>query len=265
MSMYGKFYAATYTGSMVGSGAVVFAVWGYVVPHIRWTDNSVELNPKILATIIGEPVEKIQLAIDFLCAPDPNSRSQEEEGRRMIREGSFLYRVVNAAKYRNMKDEDARRDYMRSYMQKRRRGGKQASTSVSKMSTYVDVDVDLETASAGKTKEPVFPAPAVAEEAQGALLSSNSNDEETAPADDNSPGVAEFEVTDRAENWWLRENQVQLWETAFTIHVRQQIENAVTWWNANPDKRRRSDEMTPWLTNWMITAQNNKEPMRTKQ
>ncbi len=126
--MYGKHHAAMYSGSMVGSGAVVFAVWGYVIAHLRHSDNSVELNPRIVATILGEPVEKIEEAIERLCSPDKHSRSPEHEGRRLVLEAPFLYHVVNAAKYNSLKDEDARREYMRLYMKSKR--SKQALTSV---------------------------------------------------------------------------------------------------------------------------------------
>jgi hypothetical protein len=142
--MYGKHFASMYTGSMVGSGAVVFAVWGYVVANVRFTDSSVELNPRILATILGEPVEEIEKAITVLCSPDKHSRSQEEEGRRLVLEGPFLYRVVNAKKYGSIRDEDGRREYMREYMKKRR--SKQDVNSVNSGKpplANVDVDVDV--------------------------------------------------------------------------------------------------------------------------
>ncbi len=114
--MYGRAFESTFTGSMVGSGAKVFSVWFYVCSHMRSKDFTVELNPVVLAALIGESVESIREAIDFLCSPDPNSRSIEEEGRRLVKEGSFLYRVVNGKKYKEMRDEDERREYMKFYM-----------------------------------------------------------------------------------------------------------------------------------------------------
>lgn len=110
--MFGKSFESKYTGSMVGAGAMRFAVLDFVIttqkPSREW-GSVVEINPVLLGAILGESVEDVGEAIDFLCAPDPNSRSKEEEGRRMVKLGEFLYRVVNGAKYRAIRDEEARR------------------------------------------------------------------------------------------------------------------------------------------------------------
>jgi len=101
-----------YEGSMVGSGAVVFAVWGYVIakmePDVE-VGSQVRLNPKLLETIIGDPQAEIEEAIKFLCSPDEHSTTKAEEGRRLVQIGEFDYRVVNGAKYRAIRDEEKRR------------------------------------------------------------------------------------------------------------------------------------------------------------
>lgn len=111
--MYGKHYASTYTGSMYGAGVHVFAVWGYALAN-KDRDGFVELNPAPLADALGNCTsEDVCGALDYLAAPDPNSRSKEEDGRRLVREGQFLYRVVNARKYAELKTAADRREYMR--------------------------------------------------------------------------------------------------------------------------------------------------------
>lgn len=124
---YGKAFASMYTGSMVGSGAIVFAVWGYVVANMkparfkdRGSEMIVELNTKILATVLGESVEDVESAIAKLCAPDPESRSTQDDGRRLIDEGAFLYRVVNGRKYAAVRDEQERKEQCRLAMQRHR-------------------------------------------------------------------------------------------------------------------------------------------------
>jgi hypothetical protein len=110
--MFGKHFASMYSGSMVGAGAIVFAVWGYVLANARPdadVGTQVELNPKLLGPILGESAADVLRAIDKLCAPDPESRSKEAEGRRLIRLGQFDYQVVNGAKYRAIRDEESRR------------------------------------------------------------------------------------------------------------------------------------------------------------
>lgn len=114
--MYGKHFASMYEGSMVGAGAVVFAVMGYIIANAvpdRTVGTQVELNPKLIAFILGEKQSDVEKAIEFLCAPDLSSRTKSEQGRRLIRLGQFSYRVVNGEKYRAMRDEEKRREQNR--------------------------------------------------------------------------------------------------------------------------------------------------------
>ena len=120
--MYGKHFQSTYTGSMVGAGPVVFAVWGYVIAHTR--DSLVELNPVLLAAILGCPAGDIESAINFLCLPDSRSRSKISNGQRLIKEGEFIYRVPTHSKYRSIRNDEDRRAYMRVYMQEYRNKNK---------------------------------------------------------------------------------------------------------------------------------------------
>lgn len=110
--MYGKLFAQTFTGSLYGAGAHVFAVWAYVIANTRF-NNSVELNPDVLAGMIGMTGADAEKAIAYLCAPDPRSRTPDYDGVRLLHDGGFLYTVVNAGKYRGIRNEDERREYMR--------------------------------------------------------------------------------------------------------------------------------------------------------
>lgn len=113
-----------YSGSMCGSGALTFAVWGYVISHQRPSANrevfTVELNPKILATLIGEPEPEIEKKIFEFTQPDTQSRTKAEEGRKLIRESQFLYRVVNGAHYDKIRSEHERREYQRQWIADKR-------------------------------------------------------------------------------------------------------------------------------------------------
>ena len=109
--MFGKFFASTFTGSMMSAGTDVFAVWGYVIAHT--VNSRVELNPRLLAAMIGSTPEKMKAAIDYLCLPDSESRSKENDGRRLVKEGEFQYFVTNHIKYRSIRDEEGRREYNR--------------------------------------------------------------------------------------------------------------------------------------------------------
>jgi len=129
---------------MVGSGPVVFALWGYILSNTR--DSHVEINPVILATILGCTTAEVQEGLDYLLAPDPSSRTKEKEGRRLIQTGEFSYFVVTYEKYRAIRNEEDRRDYMRQYMRDYR--AKDASVNTSKQCkpplAHSDTDADTD-------------------------------------------------------------------------------------------------------------------------
>ena len=116
--MFGKYFASTFSGSMVGAGPDVFAVWGYVIAHCR--AGTVELNPRLLASVIGTTEDRVVMAIEYLCQPDGDSRNPAEAGRRLIREGQYQYGVVSHALYLGMRNDDARREYNRVKQQESR-------------------------------------------------------------------------------------------------------------------------------------------------
>ncbi len=119
--MYGKVFETMYTGSMVGKGSAMFAVWGYVIANMkpeRVKDGNasgahVELNHKLIAFILGEQEEVVERVITELCSPDPYSRTKEEGGRRLMKLGEYDYRVVNGQYYRGLRTVEERREYQR--------------------------------------------------------------------------------------------------------------------------------------------------------
>lgn len=82
--------------------------------HVIGTDVAI-------ARRLNMPVSDFQRCIEELKKPDPHSNSKEEDGKRVIEsDGERGYLLVNYLTYREMKDEEQRRDYMREYMRKYR-------------------------------------------------------------------------------------------------------------------------------------------------
>lgn len=129
--MYGKYFASTFTGSMVGAGPCTFAVWGYVIANCK--NGTVEINPTILAAILGATKEDVEKAIEYLSAPDPESRSKVLDGRRIVKVGAFFYEVPNHATYRGIINDEERREYFRDKKREQReREAKDKEVSESK-------------------------------------------------------------------------------------------------------------------------------------
>lgn len=116
--MYGKFFASTFTGSMFGAGPDVFALWGYIIATA--VEGVVEINPSFVAAVLGATPERISAALSVLCNPDSASRSAAEDGRRLVHEGAYQYRVVNHAHYRAIRNEEDRRAYNRDAKRRER-------------------------------------------------------------------------------------------------------------------------------------------------
>ena len=132
---YGKIFESMFTGSMVGAGAPVFAVWAYVIASAK-PPGVVELNPKLIAVVLGESKESIEKAIEALCSPDPESRTKDHDGRRLIREGEYLYAVPTWEKYNQLRNEVERRASNRE-SQRRWREKRKADADVSKRNADV--------------------------------------------------------------------------------------------------------------------------------
>ena len=147
--MYGKLFESTFSGSMCGHGSTIFAVWCYAIAHVK-PDASVEINPRILTAVLGDSLDKIEAALEFLQRADPRSRSKEEDGKRLIREGEFSFRLVNFEAYNTMRNEDERRAYnRRKQAEHRARKGKSNGVSLtvidkSALSAHADVDADVD-------------------------------------------------------------------------------------------------------------------------
>lgn len=149
--MYGKHFSQMYSGSMAGSGPVVFAVWGYAISNAG-KDGIVELNKRIMAAAIGCTEKEIGEALDFLMAPDEESRTAIKEGRRLVKVGPFAYQIVTHAKYSKIRSEEERREYMREYMREYRKKEKEAERVNSDVNNvnngktqlaHIDVDIDI--------------------------------------------------------------------------------------------------------------------------
>lgn len=126
---WGKHFASMYEGSMRGAGSAFFAVWGYVISHMtpnRTHGTTVELNPDIVAFLIGEEADVVRGVVARMCGPDPKSRSKDAEGRKLVQVAEYTYQVVNGDYYRKIRNEEERREYQRvkqaGYREARKKG-----------------------------------------------------------------------------------------------------------------------------------------------
>ena len=86
-------------------------------------DGIVDMTHEAIARRTNVPIDIVRSAIHKLSQPDPRSRSPKAEGRRLVLLDSHRdwgWQIVNYKDYRNIRDEEGRRAYMREYMRNRR-------------------------------------------------------------------------------------------------------------------------------------------------
>jgi len=153
--MYGKLFSTAFEGSMFGSGPLMFAVWSYVLSHAHRKTSTVELNARLIAAIIGKvtPAD-VEEVIEAMCSPDPASRTQTEDGRKLIRQGVYQFRVVNLTVYDRLANEEARREYFRLQKQAQRARSEPEWISPEELAEEEDDEEPLEPMPATRTETP---------------------------------------------------------------------------------------------------------------
>lgn len=160
-----------------------------------------------IARRLNMPLEEFRRCIHALKLPDPNSNSKEHEGRRVIdSDVERGYEIVNYVTYRDLRNAEERRDYMRDYMQ-RRRAGKQPVNSLSP-----DVSLSTEAEEGSNKKE-------VKEEAARALKRFYPPTSEEARSEAVKNGIPASEGDSfinhhQAKGWVIGKSKMKDWKAA---------------------------------------------------
>ena len=130
--MYAKLFTSIYQGTLRGNshGLLVFT---NLLAHAD-KDGCVDIHPKAIAEEVGLTTEQVKEALLMLESPDDESRSPEEQGRRIRRmdeHRAWGWRVVNYMKYRSIRNEDDRREQNRQSQERWRQKNKPQSADVS--------------------------------------------------------------------------------------------------------------------------------------
>jgi hypothetical protein len=155
--MYGKIFDSIYDGSLYGQWEGIVTLQQLIV--LCDPEGFVDMTPQALAARTSIPFEIITKGIEILLAPDRYSRTEGSDGRRIEPidpRRPWGWKIVNHAKYREMRSLEDRREYMREYMRNRRAAkdtldiqaddsGKQSvNTSKQPLALLADADADAE-------------------------------------------------------------------------------------------------------------------------
>ena len=108
--MYAKVFASVFEGSMRGK-ADVLLVWFNMLAHAPF--GVCDRNHQTIADETGLPLDRVKSAIDVLESKDPDSRTPDEDGKRIIRlsdHRDWGWKLVNWSFYRKLMSEQDRRE-----------------------------------------------------------------------------------------------------------------------------------------------------------
>jgi hypothetical protein len=132
--MYVKLFASMYQGTLRGKSDEIL-VFTNLLAHCD-QHGYVDKHWRAIAEETGISEDRVRAAVVALESPDSDSRSKEMNGCRLIRiddHRAWGWQVVNYGKYRNIRNEEDRREQNRLAKQ-RQRERQRMSASVSKVS-----------------------------------------------------------------------------------------------------------------------------------
>jgi hypothetical protein len=129
--MFAKVYTQIFDSSIAEDYTVRHVFMDLLV--LADSEGVVDMTQAAIARRTNVPLDKIKAAMKVLSEPDPDSRSEAEEGRRIALvdpHRDWGWRIINYEHYRRLRDEEARRSYHREHMRKYRKRVKNGEDDV---------------------------------------------------------------------------------------------------------------------------------------
>lgn len=119
--MYGKVFASLWSGSMYAKTDAQL-VFIYMLCNCDRL-GVLDVTHEAIAGPVGMSVERVMEAVRYLESPDSRSRTDCQDGRRIVRldaHRDWGWEIVNYKHYRNLRDEEQRREANRDRMRESR-------------------------------------------------------------------------------------------------------------------------------------------------
>ena len=131
-TLYGKIFGSLFEGSMRGQSNLILV---FINMLCRCNpDGTDDRNPRAIADETGLPLKTVQDVLLTLESPDPESRTPDNEGRRirlLDAHRKWGWCIINYAKYQEIRSEIDRREQNRRASAKYRQQNDDASAAVS--------------------------------------------------------------------------------------------------------------------------------------
>jgi hypothetical protein len=131
--MYSKLFRQMYEGTLVSRGPWQALVTFQQLLILSDPVGVVDMDRESISRLTTIPLEVIKIGIEALEVADPESRTPDSEGRRIVRlndHRTWGWKIVNFLHYRNIRDAEERRVYQRNWVNKKRLQDDKMSTGV---------------------------------------------------------------------------------------------------------------------------------------
>lgn len=142
--MYGKLFSSMFSGSLHGNWQAIVTFQQMII--LADKDGTIEMTPQAMSSITSIPLDIIESGIAHLEAPDPNSRTPDEGGRRIIRinpDRPWGWHITNYDHYRKIRTAEERRDYHKRYWHDRK-ANTQPQLNTTQQSQQIQPIVEVE-------------------------------------------------------------------------------------------------------------------------
>lgn len=122
--MYGKIFEQIYDGTLGENWQALITFQQMII--LCDSSGVVDMTPNAISRRTGIPVEHIEAGIRYLEEPDPDSRTPDEEGRRIVRlddHRPWGWKIVNHALYRKMASYEDKKKVDRDRIARKRKAG----------------------------------------------------------------------------------------------------------------------------------------------
>lgn len=161
--MYAKIFSSMFDGTLATVGPWEAVVTFQQLLILCEPDGTIDMTIDAISRRTTIPIEILKTGIETLEKPDEESRTPDEDGRRIMKlhdERSWGWRIVNYTKYRSFKTPEEKREYMREYMREYRKKSKSGKGMSGKLG-HADADADAEQSKTSvelTLDQPVVPA-----------------------------------------------------------------------------------------------------------
>jgi len=218
----------------------------------------VDIHPRAIAEEVGISVERVRAAIAELESEDHDSRSPEENGKRLVlldKHRDWGWHIVNFLKYRSIRNEDERREQNRlaqeRWRSKQSKQSKPESADVSTVSQSKPMQKqkqDAEALNTGTTNVVLV----------GNELPTGSETMETTYPGEESSGLV-FAMQSGVYD--MPESKLAAYVAVYRFDVRQELLKAALWLRDNKPRRPRTTTSTKrFLTAWLNRHDEKQKP-----